>query len=372
MKKGKIPKNKKKNNDEEIINLTKRKRKREEEDDQMYKFKNNLVDDCFSDLGTDNTFCVFKSLNDTLYIVYPNKTISLIAFDLINNKKTTQIKNVHKKYITSLEYYQDKINKKDLIMSMSAKENNIKIWDFFNYECLFELNENEIKNKYLNLACFLNDNNNILIVRSGNKNNKIKVYNMEKTLIKEINESNFSVNVLCVYKNKINNLNSLDNNNNIQNIDFNTYIISINNDKIRVYDYNSNNLYNTYSSNIIKRINSICVNENIEQKTIKLIGLCNKGYILIWNFYNANLIEKLKFFDANLYGICLLNNEYLCFGHLKEINILNLNDKESIITLKHKHNNNVISIQKIFHPKYGECIISQDEKSDIKLWVKQH
>ena len=89
-------------------------------------------------------------------------------------------------------------------MSMSAKENNIKIWDFFNYECLFELNENEIKNKYLNLACFLNDNNNILIVRSGNKNNKIKVYNMEKTLIKEINESNFSVNVLCVYNNKIN------------------------------------------------------------------------------------------------------------------------------------------------------------------------
>jgi len=36
------------------------------------------------------------------------------------------------------------------------------------------------------------------------------------------------------------------------------------------------------------------------------------------------------------------------------------------------HNNEVITIKKIIHPLFGECMISQGlEKDQIKLWVNK-
>ena len=36
------------------------------------------------------------------------------------------------------------------------------------------------------------------------------------------------------------------------------------------------------------------------------------------------------------------------------------------------HNNGVLTIRKIIHPKYGECLISQNwNESEIKLWINE-
>ena len=431
-----MKKKKSNNSNEKEINLINKKRKRIKKNEQMFIFSKNIVSDSFIELGTDNTFCAFKATNNIFYIVYPNKNYSLIMFDIINDKKISEIKDAHKgpitiiEHIISVEY--GTIKKKDLIMSMSSKENNIKIWNL-DFGCLLNLEKNN-KNIYLNVTCFLNNiYNDILIVRSGNKNMPIKIYDLEGILIKDINNSNFSINVLCSFKKKIkykikkktiivikiifviinkikkyyNKNKSLDKENNkkdsfissknidIKNINMNaskinndiisnnkqkykfkfydnTYIIAVNNNEIRSYDYDSNTLYNIYTTNIKQRINSICINENEEANITKLIGVCDKGYILIWDFDNSTLINQIQVYNGNLYGICILNNEYLCFGHNKNINIINLNDKE-INILKPNHNKTVISIQKINHPILGECLISQgDNTSNIKLWIKKN
>ena len=125
---------------------------------------------------------------------------------------------------------------------MSAKENNIKIWSFPSFECLaIFANKN---NRLYNMGCFLNNifplqtekentyininlqnentstyNKNkeiiekkdfekneldLYIVRTGDINNPISIYDMNQTKIKEINNSKYKINVICVYKRKIN------------------------------------------------------------------------------------------------------------------------------------------------------------------------
>ena len=36
------------------------------------------------------------------------------------------------------------------------------------------------------------------------------------------------------------------------------------------------------------------------------------------------------------------------------------------------HNNDVVTVKKVKHPKYGECLISQGSSNDnIKLWINK-
>ena len=91
------------------------------------------------------------------YIIYTNENRSIISYDLINNKKINEIKNAHSELITNLRHYSDKINKRDLIISISSKNNNIKLWNINTFECLLNL-ENINNNGLLFSACFFNNN----------------------------------------------------------------------------------------------------------------------------------------------------------------------------------------------------------------------
>ena len=66
----------------------------------------------------------------------------------MNNKKKCEIKNAHKQYITNFRHYLDNINKNDLIISISAQDNNIKLWSLNNYDCLLNI-QNIHKDRYL-------------------------------------------------------------------------------------------------------------------------------------------------------------------------------------------------------------------------------
>ena len=339
----------------EKSNIISEKRKREndlkglEEETPNFVFCKNLVEDSFMDLGTDNTFAIFNTFNNTFCLIYSNRSKSIISYDIIDNKKKIEIKNAHKNYITSFEHISDTEKKRDLLISASAKENNLKLWNVDNFDCLHEFKKNN-NNKLLNLFCFLFNDNSIYIVRSGNKDFPIQVYDMNENKIKDIEGSNHKINVLSAYNNKARNK---------------TYILAINDKIIKAYDYSLNELYNEYSSNVKERINSICIDEN------KLIGLCYGGYILIWDFLNSILLEEIRPYKSPLYGIFLLNNDNLCFGHKKNIKIINLKSKK-ISTLNHSHDKEVIAINKINHPIYGECLVSQGDQQDkIKLWIKE-
>ena len=73
-----------------------------------------------------------------------------------------------------------------------------------------------------------------------------------------------------------------------------------------------------------------------------------------------------------LTSICLWNNDYFFVGSSdKIIKLVEINTGEIIDNL-YGHNNEVLSIQKIIHPKYGECLISQGIGNEyIKLWINK-
>ena len=63
------------------------------------KFINNLSINAFCDIELDNTFSVFTSIDNILYLIYTNEIKSNTSYDLINNRKISEIKNAYKKII---------------------------------------------------------------------------------------------------------------------------------------------------------------------------------------------------------------------------------------------------------------------------------
>ena len=141
----------------------------------------------------DNTFDVFRTVNDLLMLVYSTKSKSIICYDLVNFCILTEIKRSHNTFITNIRHFINKNNKMDIIISISDRDNNLKVWDINNCECI--LNIFHANNSgFLCSACLINEDNNIYILSSNcntfGENEKIKIYDLKGKIINQINDSN--------------------------------------------------------------------------------------------------------------------------------------------------------------------------------------
>ena len=334
--------------------LLKKEEKLEKRDINDIKLLNDLTKDSYSDYILDNTFTLFKSIDDIIYLIYSNINKSIISYDILKYKKTMEIKNAHKRDITNFRHFLDKVNKRDLMISISLSDNNLKLWNISNFECLINL-ENINKSGRLFSACLMSENNAIYIITScayGN-NESIKIFNMESNKIKELNDSTENVYYIDTY---------------YDNILLKNYVIVGNNNWIKSYDYNNNKIYNKYNDNSNNRHCSIIIKSNDDK--IKLIDSCFDGNIRIWDFHSGKLLNKIRVCDSWIIGICLWDNDYLCVGcGDKSMKIINL--KKNLIDANLKcFKNKVLCIKKLNHPQLGECLISQGyEKEQIKLFA---
>ena len=318
------------------------------------KFGKNLTKDAYAcDTGLVNTFTVFNSINNILYLIYSNENNSIICYDLKIQKKVTELKTYNDNYITSIRHYLDKINHRDIIMSIICDENNIKLWNVKNWELI--LNLKNVNNKgTLFSGCFLNKN----YIVSSNLNwddnlEPIKIFNFNGKHIKEINDSKDITFFIDSFYDK--NLNK-------------NYIITSNINYIKSYDYNNNKVYHKYYDNK----NGIHWGFILQEKEelIKLIENCKDGNIRIWNFHNGLLMKKIKVNNI-LKDACLWNNTYLFVGCGD--NTIKLIDLKNGVFIKSftGHNQDVLSIKKINHPQFGECLISQGYDEQIQLWINK-
>ena len=316
----------------------------------------DIVNDSYSYLWIINTFSIFKSINDILYLVYSKQNKSIILYNIINNKRIKEIENAHKKDITNIRYYLDKINKRDLILSISAFDNDIKLWNIYNSNINCFLNIKNInKYCYLDSACILNDNNHNYIVTSHDNDfncENIKIFDFNGNKIKEINNSNDTTYFIDnFYDNKLSK----------------NYILTGNKGYIKSYDYNKNEIYKKYSSNEGCHF-SIIINKSKDR--IKIIESSDNGNLRIWDFHSGELLKMIKVSNEGLREICQWDKVYIFIGcDDKTIKLIELKNGNIIKELK-GHNNKVITIKKIIHPKYGKCLISQGTKENtIKLWM---
>ena len=109
-----------------------------------------------------------------------------------------------------------------------------------------------------------------------------------------------------------------------------------------------------------------------DEKLIKLIESSNDGYIRIWNFHSALLLNKIEISNQGLNGLCFIQEDYIFVAcEDKTIKLIEINEGKILTSLK-GHNKEVITIKKIFHPKFGDCLISQGfDDSPIILWINK-
>ena len=318
------------------------------------KFSQFVVNDSYSKGIIDNTFCIFKSIYDILYLIYINENKSIVSFDLINNRIINEIK-AYQYNIECMRYYLDSVNKRDLIITISSLKNDIQIWDIKNFECLLFI-KNINKSGYIYSSFLLFDNNQEYIITS-NVNYKsnpepIKIYDFNGNKIKEINNSKENTYFIDIYYDKKSSK---------------TYIVTCNDNFSKSYDYKENKVYKIYyefekNNRIIPHISLILLRDS---KKLKLIESSNNGYIRVWNFHSCELIKKIKV-GKESYDICLWDKDCLFVGGYKLIYLIDLKNGETIKILE-GHNQEINSIKKIIHPKFGEVLISQGIKNII-LW----
>ena len=242
-------------------------------------------------------------------------------------------------------------------MSISLKDNNLRIWIINNWKCILNLT-NINKQGYLESSCFFNYNNNIYIIssnRSEDNSESIKIFDLNGKKINQINNSNEATEFIDTY---------------YDNILSKYYIITGNFNFSKSYDYENNKIYHKYNDNNSGRyIKSIIIKNN--KGIIKLIESCTDGNIRIFNFHSGLLLNKI-IINSSLCGICLWNDNYLFVGCSdKTIKIVELNNGIMIKSLI-SHSDRVLTIKKIIHSEYGECLISQNlEESEIKLWINE-
>ena len=315
-----------------------------------------LTKDSFGNSYSGTLFVIFNSVFDnTFYLIYANINNTIIFYNVIDNKKINEIINAHKEEITHFRHQPDISNERDLLLSVSSRDNNLKVWNVTNLECLYNF-ENVNNRGYLNSACFLKVNKRINVVtchyRYALIPDNIKVFNLKGNKVKEIYHSNDQAVYIDTYYNNKKSKN---------------YIITGNYQYVKSYDYGSNKIYRKYNDKDYKYHNCVIIND--KEDIIKLIDSSLDGNLRIWDFDKGDLLKKIKINNSGLYGLFLWNYKYLFVGCKKSIKLINIKKAKVIHKLTHLHKE-VITITKIKHPTYGECLVSQERCSEgVKIWI---
>ena len=115
---------------------------------------------------------------------------------------------------------------------------------------------------------------------------------------------------------------------------------------------------------------SAVVNETKEG--LALIESDGNGTVRIWNFDTAELLKSINSaYSINLRGICLWNDKYLfAAGNDSQVKLFDLEEGKYVKTFK-GHTSTVCTLEKVMHPKYGGCLISQALDGKLKLWIPE-
>ena len=334
------------------------------------KFIRDIADNSFTDTINkinykilENIFIVFISIDDIIYLIYSNKSNSIIFYNLIDFKKMGEIRSAHNNDITNFRHILDTKNEMDLIISISGFDRNIKLWNLNNCSCLANI-EKAHKIGFIRSACFLNVNNNIFILSSSYSNGyePVILFNLKGEKVKSmkkmkigLDDNNSKINFIDTYYDKNNNKNYI-----ILGCD--NYCIS--------YDYTDNKLFQKYEKENHNFYNAFI---HIRKNNLELIS-CGMGdyyqymgSIFIWDYITGKELYNIQNYYKYL-GFCLYNDDYLLIGSNKgKINITKIQIKRNITELE-GHKGIILSIKKIVHQRYGEYIISQDSLGYLKLW----
>lgn len=308
----------------------------------------------YSKSGLDNNFICFLYY-DIPYLVFATKEKSIISYNLNNLSINTEIKGAHDDYISNFRNY-DKNNNIIYILTVSGSINDIKIWNFKNWECIFNFRKRDLIGNTFS-ACYINkENKDYILTSSSNDSQYIQLYDFNSKEILSLNDSQDKILFLDYFydqeKSKY-------------------YIISGCHNYSKSFDLEENKLYHKYYEKDTYTDWHASLKIHFSKNIIKLIDSCwNDDYVRIWDFHKGILLSKFQIGGTNIKCICQWEDNLYFIGNrdhsIKLVDIKN----EKVIKTFNEHKDWAVTLRKIKIEKNGECLISQGlgEKEVIKIW----
>jgi len=327
------------------------------------KYKLDVTDT--NDFYGYNIFEVFISYKDNKeYLVSKNiNNFNLDVFSLLNIKKIFSLEG-HKNRVITIRYFINNSNYNEYLISA---DNNglVIIWDITNeYNIIYQIDtyyitdEDNDTNINSCLLLFIK-NNNYIITSTGNisdDNNKsaTKVYSLDDgKFIKYINNTkDLKVCYLLYWYNNRN---------------YKHYIIHLAYKKIIINNLLEGELYSELIKPEDKHVSGLIYNKDNNDY---LCSSSENGYINIWDLYNKNLFKVINTYNCFLMHIIEWNSKYIIVGDYKNKSfiIIDIEKYEIICDIQSNHTQELKTIKKLYHPIYGESLLSASRDKKIKLW----
>ena len=332
-----------------------------EKDPQGLKFRQNIINSNAS-YGWNDIFEVYISRKDNKeYLVSPNNNnYKLDVISLLENKITISLKG-HNNHIRTIRYFINNINSEEYLIS-ADNDIIVIIWEItYDFNLKYKINTNYSDNIYSCLLLFDLINENNYIVTSSyaqlddNEKSATKLYSLENgQLVKYILYSNKSaVYYLLSWYNKNNNK---------------YYIIQFTFKAILINSVIDDELYceliqepeDNHLSGFIF---------NLDNKDYLCTSSYN-GYINIWNLFNKSIYKVISTNDCVLCNIIQWNNKYSIVADYdnKSFKIIDFEKGQVVKDIKGEHTDKVPCVKKIYHPLYGESLLTAGQDNTIKLW----
>jgi len=260
--------------------------------------------------------------------------------------------------IASVRYFINKNNNNEYLIS-SDKSGLVVIYDITNnYKIKYRINAGFGANIYSCLLVFpeLNkykDNYIVAITDTYDSASLAKFYSFNSgELIREMNTGSVNGDYLLSWYNK-----KLDK----------YYVIMMLRYKIIITNLIEDELYADLKQEREKGHYSgfIYSNDNSEY----VCSTSVEGYITVWDLYSKNIIKIIYLNGAYLHHIIQWNEKYIIVAADKSIKIINFENNKVVSELKGHDMDGIICIKKIFHPIYGESLLSACHSQKIKLWI---
>ena len=326
------------------------------------KFKQNIVESNNS-FGFNDLFEVYQSKKDNCqYLISPNSlTHNLDIISLNNNKLISSLKG-HKKSITMVRYFTGDNNKEYLI---SADINPVVIiWDISDKKVIYYKIKLQYKN-WIYSCCILVLKDYDYAITSSCGVGNTKVYLLKNKKAKFLKN---------MHNSKSNNVYYLMTWYNVK--DKNYYLIEFCKRKIVVNNIEQNIVYTIFGENesgFTYMNGFIYTPEMNTDNNYKdyLFSNTNNGYIYIWDLYEKNLVFNIFINNCLINNIIQWNKNIIILSDLNKnsIKIVLIDYGIVISDIYSQHDIGILCIKKIFHPIYGESLLSSGQDGSIKLWT---
>ena len=295
------------------------------------------------------------------YLVSPNNNnYKLDVISLLENKITISLKG-HNNHIRTIRYFINNINSEEYLIS-ADNDIIVIIWEItYDFNMKFKINTNYSDNIYSCLLLFDLINENNYIVTSSyaqledDEKSATKLYSLENgQLIKYISYSNKSaVYYLLSWYNKNNSK---------------YYIVQFTFKAILINSVVDDELY----CELIQEPEDNHLSGFIYSLDNKdyLCSSSYNGYIHLWDLFNKSIYKIISTNDCVLCNIIQWNNKYSIVADYdnKSFKIIDFEKGQIVKDIRGEHTDKVPCVKKLYHPLYGESLLSAGQDNTIKLW----